>query len=97
MNCPYCGKDNNSVIDSRPMKISGWLRRRRDCHECGERFTTTEIPIVKVDLMQKIEALKPLAGYFDLSVESRALVLSVIEAFKNKEGKNNEKQTDGLE
>ena len=39
--CPFCGKDNTKVIDSRPTDDSS-IRRRRQCDECGKRFTTYE-------------------------------------------------------
>ncbi len=51
MKCPYCGKDNTKVIDSRPTDDSS-IRRRRQCDECGKRFTTYEkietLPLIVV-------------------------------------------------
>lgn len=51
MKCPYCGKENTRVIDSRPTDDSS-IRRRRQCDECGERFTTYEkvetLPLIVV-------------------------------------------------
>ena len=41
MKCPFCGKDNTKVIDSRPTDDSA-IRRRRQCDACGKRFTTYE-------------------------------------------------------
>ncbi len=41
MKCPFCGKDNTKVIDSRPTDDSS-IRRRRQCEICGKRFTTYE-------------------------------------------------------
>lgn len=40
MNCPYCGNPNNKVLDSRASDKS--IRRRRECLNCGKRFTTFE-------------------------------------------------------
>jgi transcriptional repressor NrdR len=40
--CPYCEKANNKVIDSRLSKDRTVIRRRRECLECGKRFTTYE-------------------------------------------------------
>ena len=52
MKCPYCGKDNTRVIDSRPADDNSSIRRRRQCDECGKRFTTYEkvesIPLVVI-------------------------------------------------
>ncbi|VBB45974.1 transcriptional regulator NrdR [Desulfatiglans anilini] len=42
MKCPYCGKINNKVIDSRLSKDGRMIRRRRECLACGRRFTTYE-------------------------------------------------------
>lgn len=42
MKCPYCTRINNKVIDSRLSKDSRMIRRRRECLECGRRFTTYE-------------------------------------------------------
>jgi len=42
MKCPYCTKINNKVIDSRLGKNGIMIRRRRECVECGRRFTTYE-------------------------------------------------------
>jgi transcriptional repressor NrdR len=40
--CPYCGDDGNRVIDSRLARDGSEIRRRRECDECGRRFTTRE-------------------------------------------------------
>ncbi len=42
MRCPYCSKINNKVIDSRLSNNGKAIRRRRECNECGRRFTTYE-------------------------------------------------------
>lgn len=42
MKCPYCGEDNTKVIDSRPAEENSAIRRRRQCENCGKRFTTYE-------------------------------------------------------
>jgi transcriptional repressor NrdR len=42
MKCPFCGNLENKVIDSRLSKDGAVIRRRRDCEECGRRFTTYE-------------------------------------------------------
>ena len=52
MKCPYCGDDNTRVIDSRPADDNEAIRRRRQCDECGKRFTTYEkvetIPLIVI-------------------------------------------------
>ena len=41
MKCPYCGYDDNKVLDSR--SVDDRIRRRRECLSCARRFTTYEI------------------------------------------------------
>ena len=52
MKCPFCGKENTRVIDSRPADDNCSIRRRRQCDECSKRFTTYEkvetIPLVVI-------------------------------------------------
>jgi transcriptional repressor NrdR len=40
--CPFCADDGNRVIDSRLARDGSEIRRRRECDECGRRFTTRE-------------------------------------------------------
>jgi transcriptional repressor NrdR len=40
--CPYCSYATNRVIDSRLGRDGAEIRRRRECVECGRRFTTRE-------------------------------------------------------
>jgi len=42
MRCPFCGSYKDQVIDSRPFDHSSSVRRRRECSECGKRYTTYE-------------------------------------------------------
>lgn len=52
MKCPYCSFLDSKVIDSRPTDEGQVIRRRRECIECGKRFTTYEkiekIPLIVV-------------------------------------------------
>lgn len=51
MKCPFCGYNDSKVVDSRPTD-DGSIRRRRECLECGRRFTTYErvesMPIIVI-------------------------------------------------
>jgi len=40
MKCPFCASDNSRVIDTR--SAAAGIRRRRECEDCGRRFTTYE-------------------------------------------------------
>ena len=42
MRCPFCGNDDTQVKDSRPTEDNSTIRRRRQCPNCGARFTTFE-------------------------------------------------------
>lgn len=42
MRCPFCSDPTNKVIDSRLGRDGTEIRRRRECAECGRRFTTRE-------------------------------------------------------
>lgn len=42
MQCPYCADEANRVVDSRDTRDGQEIRRRRECDECGRRFTTRE-------------------------------------------------------
>lgn len=42
MYCPFCRADDTKVIDSRLVAEGEQVRRRRECTQCGERFTTFE-------------------------------------------------------
>lgn len=55
MRCPYCMNNDTQVKDSRPTEDNTVIRRRRECSDCGGRYTTFErvqlrdITIVKND------------------------------------------------
>ena len=52
MKCPFCDNSDTKVVDSRPTDESQAIRRRRECEQCGRRFTTyekiEEIPLIVV-------------------------------------------------
>ena len=52
MRCPFCGYEESKVIDSRPTDENERIRRRRECIQCGKRFTTYEtiedVPIIVI-------------------------------------------------
>lgn len=43
MDCPFCNADNTKVIDTRLLRERNKTRRRRECFNCKERFTTYEM------------------------------------------------------
>ncbi|MFO8007309.1 MAG: transcriptional regulator NrdR [Candidatus Brocadiia bacterium] len=42
MQCPYCKADDDRVVNSHPSTDGTYVRRRRECNECGRRYTTYE-------------------------------------------------------
>ena len=42
MRCPFCAHEDSQVKDSRPTEDGASIRRRRQCEDCGARFTTFE-------------------------------------------------------
>ena len=52
MKCIYCGFEESKVLDSRSTEETNSIRRRRECLQCGKRFTTYEtietVPILVV-------------------------------------------------
>ncbi len=48
MRCPFCRHADTRVVDSRDANEGDAIRRRRNCPECGKRFTTTEVTSLNV-------------------------------------------------
>ena len=85
MKCPFCGNMNTRVVDSRPGKIEFEVRRRRECQECTQRFTTYErvemvpVMIVKKDgRREEFNREKVLSG-IKKACEKRAISMNQIE------------------
>ena len=69
MKCPFCSYRDSRVVDSRSVEESTSIRRRRECPQCGRRFTTyekyEEAPLVvskKDGRRELFDAKKLLAG-----------------------------------
>ena len=85
MRCPYCNFSDNKVIDSRPSDNDITIRRRRECCNCGERFTTYErvelmpLMVIKKDgSRQPFDREKLIAGIMK-SCEKRPVTTAQIE------------------
>lgn len=48
MHCPFCRNSSSAVIDSRVVDQGSAIRRRRECKQCGGRFTTVEKAVLLV-------------------------------------------------
>ncbi|PYV34920.1 MAG: transcriptional regulator NrdR [Acidobacteria bacterium] len=89
MKCPFCGHIQDKVVDSREAKIGDTIRRRRECVQCGRRFTTyeriDEIPymVVKKDgRREKFDRQKLLAGLLK-ACEKRPVPMAKLEQIVN--------------
>jgi transcriptional repressor NrdR len=89
MKCPFCGFENDKVVDSRESKEADSIRRRRECLKCGKRFTTyeriDEIPymVVKKDgRREKFDRQKVLNGLLR-ACEKRPVPISRLEQIVN--------------
>ncbi|WEV66920.1 transcriptional regulator NrdR [Bifidobacterium sp. ESL0769] len=48
MHCPFCQNNDTKVVDTRISEDGHSIRRRRECPECGRRFTTVETTMLLV-------------------------------------------------
>jgi transcriptional repressor NrdR len=83
--CPFCGHLRDKVVDSREGKEGEVIRRRRQCLECGRRFTSyermDEIPymVVKKDgTRERFERQKVIAGMLK-ACEKRPVSVAAVE------------------
>jgi transcriptional repressor NrdR len=89
MKCPFCGFENDKVVDSRESKEADSIRRRRECLKCEKRFTTyeriDEIPymVVKKDgRRERFDRQKVLNGLMR-ACEKRPVPISKLEQIVN--------------
>ena len=85
MKCPFCGKLNTRVVDSRPDKLDFQVRRRRECRKCSKRFTTHEkfvqvpIIIIKKDGRREDFNREKVLNGIKKACEKRAISINLIE------------------
>ena len=53
MKCPFCGKDETQVVETRVAEDGDFIRRRRQCMACERRFTTYERPDITMPAVVK--------------------------------------------
>ncbi len=89
MKCPYCGFEESKVIDSRSADDGERIRRRRECLNCGKRFTTHEvietvpIIVVKRDKSREVFDRNKLTAGILRACEKRPVSISQIEEMVN--------------
>lgn len=73
MRCPFCSHEDTQVKDSRPTEDNAAIRRRRQCSQCGARFTTFErVQLRDVTVVKSNERREP----FDRSKLEHSLTLA---------------------
>lgn len=86
MRCPFCGFLEDKVVDSREAKDGDSIRRRRECLECGRRFTSyeriDEIPymVVKKDGRREVFERKKIMSGLLRACEKRPISANQLEA-----------------
>ena len=86
MICPFCKKDDTSVVDSRPTEDGSAIRRRRLCN-CGERFTTfervqfRELTVIKKNGRKSIFDREKLSKSIYIALKKRHLATDTAEKF----------------
>jgi transcriptional repressor NrdR len=85
MKCPFCENEETKVVDTRPTDEGHTIRRRRECINCGKRFTTYEkieniqLIVVKKDKTREVfDRAKMLNGIIR-ACEKRPVSLKEIE------------------
>lgn len=85
MRCPFCSAQDTKVIDSRLAGEGEQIRRRRECLECQERFTTYEsvelsLPrIVKQDGSREMFSVDKIRAGFLRALQKRAVSTDAVE------------------
>jgi len=85
MKCPYCGKLDSRVIDSRLSRTELEIRRRRECQACLRRFTTYEkvedvpVMIIKKDGRRENFTRRKILTGIQKACEKRAISIDQIE------------------
>ena len=90
MRCPFCGFEDSKVIDSRPTDEGVAIRRRRECIECGQRFTTYEkveslpIVVIKKDKTRELFNREKLLAGLTRACEKRPVEASTLDHLVDK-------------
>ena len=89
MRCPFCGNDDTQVKDSRPTEDNNAIRRRRQCTNCGARFTTfervqlRELTVVKANGKREIFDRDKLLRSMTIALRKRPVEVERIERVVN--------------
>jgi transcriptional repressor NrdR len=87
--CPVCGNEEDKVVDSRSTKDNSAVRRRRECLECGQRFTTYEyiehrpVIVVKKDGRREHYSREKILNGLMRACEKRPVPMETLEKIVN--------------
>ena len=87
MRCPFCNHADNKVVDSRVSKDASVIRRRRQCLDCGQRFTTYERVeeldtfVVKKDGSREVYDRSKVKNGIMLALRKRQVSLNMVDEF----------------
>lgn len=90
MHCPFCHTAETKVVDSRLADDGSQVRRRRECIQCNERFTTYETieyhfpRVIKRDGVRVVFSVDKLRGSFLKALDKRPVSLEVVDAAVNR-------------
>lgn len=101
MKCPFCETADTSVLESRTVEDGHEIRRRRECGECGKRFTTFEavkksfLWVVKKDGRREVFDKEKVKKGILRAIQKRPVSLEVVDEITDaveREMLNQEKQ-----
>ncbi len=90
MKCPFCGNEENKVVDSRSSKEGHAVRRRRECIKCEKRYTTYEyienvpLTVIKKDSRREDFDREKLLGGIKTACKKRPVSIKKIESIVDK-------------
>lgn len=90
MKCPFCGNEENKVVDSRSSKEGHAVRRRRECIKCEKRYTTYEyienvpLTVIKKDNRREDFDREKLLGGIKTACKKRPVSIKKIESIVDK-------------
>lgn len=89
MRCPFCNGSDNKVTDSRETSEGTAIRRRRECVDCGKRFTTyeyvekTPLMVVKKDGRREPFSHQKILNGLIKACEKRPISVESLESIAN--------------
>ena len=90
MKCPFCGHNEDKVVDSRASEEGRSIRRRRECLNCEKRFTTyenieeTSLMVIKKDGRRESFDRKKILTGIKKACEKRAISIQQLEELTDK-------------